>query len=174
MEKKKKSKKVGRKSYYDIYIKPRFEEIFYWLQSGDDLKQVIAKLGISESAFYKNKEKYKEFDKLINEGRIKVFADVTKSLYQRAIGNYETTETKTYIEKDDNGKEKKRIEKTVKTVAPDVRAAQFVLINRLPDSWKLHGNSQEFSDNKLEILITKKDDKLKILEAEKNKIEVES
>jgi len=56
-------------------------------------------------------------------------------LYKSAMG-FEYIEVKEIIEKGDNGKEKKRIEKTKKLMKPDTTAGIFWLKNRKPKQWR--------------------------------------
>ncbi|HQE49834.1 MAG TPA: hypothetical protein PKV93_10855, partial [Fervidobacterium sp.] len=76
------------------------------------------------------------------------------ALLKRALG-YEYEEVKQIIEKDEKGKDRKRIEKTIKHVIPDTTAQIFWLKNRKPHEWRdkreIETNEEELS--KLDKLI---------------------
>ena len=61
--------KRGRKSAYEITIKPRFCDISEWLKSGATEKQIANNLGISYSTFNKYKAEKKEFAEVLKKGR---------------------------------------------------------------------------------------------------------
>ena len=87
------------------------------------------------STLYEWKKKYPEISEALKKGKEVIDRQVENALLKRALG-YEYEEVKQIIEKDEKGKDRKRIEKTVKQVAPDTTAQIFWLKNRKPDEWR--------------------------------------
>ena len=56
-------------------------------------------------------------------------------MYKSALG-FEYEETKVIKEKDDNTRDKTRVEKTIKFIPPNVTAQIFWLKNRKPAEWR--------------------------------------
>ena len=112
----------GRPSKYETNVKPRFNEILEWLQSGATEKEVAENLGVHKSVFCKYKNQYKELNDLCKNARKKPVQEIKAALYKRAIGfNY--TETK--LTEDSEGNWKK--ETYTKAALPDPTAAMMLL-----------------------------------------------
>src|SRR5690606_7678499 len=79
--------------------------------------------------------KHPEIREALKKGKEVIDRQVENALLKRALG-YEYEEVKQIIEKDEKGKDRKRIEKIVKHVAPDVGAQIFGLKNRKPREWR--------------------------------------
>ena len=87
---------------------------------------------VTERTINNWKKKHPEFFQSIKEAKNTFDARVEDALAARAMGGYETTETRTTTYPDD-----KTIEVTVtKTLAPDTTAAIFWLKNRQPATWR--------------------------------------
>ena len=88
--------KAGRKNVYETNIKPRFDDITKWLQSGATEKQIASNLNVAYSTFNKYKAEVQEFSELLKNGREKLVIELRGALVNRAMGfhYYEETEVK--------------------------------------------------------------------------------
>jgi len=106
-----------------------------WARDGLIDEEIADKMGINPSTLYVWKNKYTEIAEALTKGKEVVDIRVENALLKRALGfTYE--ETKIVQEKDAYGKDKKRQEKTTKTVVPDVGAQIFWLKNRKRNEWR--------------------------------------
>lgn len=105
-----------------------------WARSGLSNDQIANNMGITRSTFYEWQNKHTDISDAIKKGKEVTDFEVENAMYKAAMG-YEFEEVKTYIEETDAGR-KKRIERTVKHVAPNVTAQIFWLKNRKPDTWR--------------------------------------
>lgn len=128
--------KRGRKSVYETHIKPRFSDIFEWLQNGATEKQVYDNLGISKDAFYKYKAKESEFSELIKKGRESLVKQLRGALVKKALG-FGYVETSEIKERDAATGEMKvaKVETKTKYAQPDVAALNLCLKNYDTDNW---------------------------------------
>ena len=115
--------KRGMKPRYKTSVQPYLEEIAKLIEEGATEKSIYKEvLGISHHAYYTYKREVDEFNEIIKtaQKRFKMVKveELRNALYERAEGK-KYVEIKTYVEKDENGKEKKRIEKTEKMVFSD-------------------------------------------------------
>ena len=131
---------MARKEKYNTYIKPYLKDIETWIRNGETEYGIYEKLGVSEAAWYVYKNKYKELKECIKKGEQNLTLHIESQLYKKCNG-YEYEETKTLIEKDGKGKEKKKVEKIKKQVVPSDTAIIFALKNLNSDKWK---DRQEF------------------------------
>lgn len=106
-----------------------------WAKSGLTEDQIAKNIGIVRSTLWDWKTKFESISIALKKGKEVVDFEVENALLKRALG-YEYEETKTYIEKDGNGKERKKIEKTVRHMPPDVTAQIYWLKNRKPETWR--------------------------------------
>ena len=98
-------------------------------------EQIAHNIGINPSTLYEWQKKYPEIAKALKQGKEVIDRQVENALLKRALG-YEYEEVKQIIEKDAKGKDKKKIEKTVRQIAPDTTAQIFWLKNRKPAEWR--------------------------------------
>lgn len=105
-----------------------------WARDGLTDEQIARNMGISPSTLYEWKKKYPEISEVLKKGKEVVDRQVENALLKRALG-YDYEEVKTLIE-DVDGKKKKKVEKTVKHIVPDVTAQIFWLKNRKPEIWR--------------------------------------
>ncbi|MBC1743893.1 hypothetical protein HCA06_12610 [Listeria welshimeri] len=120
---------AGRKSKYDSYVQPYLEEITKWAKMGETQGAICKKLGVNQGTFCEYKKQYPELNEAIKKGMQFLDYEVVESLAKRAIGyNYE--ETKSIIEKLPDGRERKKVEKTVKHIPPDTGAIALYMKNR--------------------------------------------
>ena len=129
------SRKNGAGKYRDWITEEGLLKIEGWARDGLSDEQIAKNIGISTSTLYEWKKKYSEFSEALKKGKEVIDRQVENALLKRALG-YEYEEVKQIIEKDDNGKDRKRIEKIIKHVAPDVTAQIFWLKNRKPQEWR--------------------------------------
>lgn len=98
-------------------------------------EEIANQVGIHPSTLYDWQKKYPEIAEALKKGKEVIDRQVENALLKRALG-YEYEEVKQIIEKDEKGKDRKRIEKTVKQVIPDTTAQIFWLKNRKPHEWR--------------------------------------
>lgn len=131
----------GRKSYWELKIKPRLLEIEAWARDGYLERHMFQLLGISETTFYKYKAEQPELAKALKVNKEIADIEIENALRKRALG-FEYEEKTTIAEALPDGTIVRYKEKTVtKKVLPDVTAGIFWLKNRQPakwrDAWKL-------------------------------------
>ena len=127
--------KAGRKNKYETHVKPYIDKIKMWKRDGYHEEQIAKMLGVAVSTFNLYKKSHSELSDTLKTGKEDLIADLEKTLYQKAKG-VEYEEVKTVIEKDGQGKDKKKIEKTKKWIPPDTTALIFTLKNLRPDKWR--------------------------------------
>ena len=126
----------GRKGkYHDWITEEGLLKIEGWARDGLTDEQIAHNIGIHPSTLYDWKNKYPDISEALKRGKEVIDRQVENALLKRALG-YEYEEVKQIIEKDDKGKDRKRIEKTVKQVIPDTTAQIFWLKNRKPAEWR--------------------------------------
>lgn len=130
-----KTKKRRTASYKDWTTEEGLLKIRGWARDGLINSEIAEKIGIAEGTLYSWKNKYKEIDEALKDGQDIVDRKVEESLFKKAMG-YEYEETKQIIEKDEMGKDRKRVEKVTKYYPPDSTAIIFWLKNRRPGEWR--------------------------------------
>lgn len=129
------SKKRGPGKYHDWITEEGLLKIEGWARDGLTDEQIAHNIGIVPSTLYEWQKKYPKISESLKRGKEVIDRQVENALLKRALG-YEYEEVKQIIEKDEKGKDRKRIEKTVKHVAPDTTAQIFWLKNRKPEQWR--------------------------------------
>ena len=129
------SRKRGPGKYHDWITEEGLLKIEGWARDGLTDEQISHNIGIHPSTLYEWQKKYPKITEALKKGKEVIDRQVENALLKRALG-YEYEEVKQIIEKDDKGKDRKRIEKTVKHVVPDVTAQIFWLKNRKPQEWR--------------------------------------
>ncbi len=129
------SRKKGPGKYHDWITEEGLLKIEGWARDGLTDEQIAHNIGIRRETLYVWKNKYPNISNALKKGKEVVDREVENALLKRALG-YEYEEVKQIIEKDEKGKDRKRIEKIVKHVAPDVGAQIFWLKNRKPREWR--------------------------------------
>lgn len=142
--------KRGRKSAYEITIKPRFSDISEWLKNGATEKQIADNLGVAYSTFNKYKAEKTEFAEFLKNGRKSLVIQLRGALVKKALG-FSYVEAKTVKTKDENGENIERIETTVKTALPDVAALNLCLKNYDPDEWANDPQALKLKEKELEL-----------------------
>ena len=106
-------------------------------------EQIAQNIGIARSTLNVWKNRFIDISDALKKGKEVIDREVENALYKRALG-YEYEEVKKIQEKDANGKDRIKIEKTTKTVIPDTTAQIFWLKNRKPKEWR---DKQEVEHN---------------------------
>lgn len=120
--------------YRDEYAEQAYRQCFVYNATDDKLAQYF---DVDVSTINNWKKAHPEFLESIKKGKDETNYDVTKSLYQRAVG-FEFTEVRTEGIADPNNSAKiigTKVTKTVKHIAPDVTAQIYWTKNRMPDAW---------------------------------------
>jgi hypothetical protein len=125
---------AGRKNKYESHVKPYLDKIPRWRRDGMTEKQICEKLDITEESLNQYKKRYTELTESLKTGKAELVESLKDSLYRRAMG-YEYEETKTTVEKDDQGKDRKKIEKNKKMIFSDT-CLIFALKNIDPENFK--------------------------------------
>ena len=126
--------KRGRKSAYEVHIKPRFAEISEWLANGATEKQIAHNLGIGYSTFAKYKAENAEFAAFLKNGRRTLVLELRGALVKKALG-FSYIETKTIKKTEVDGSVSETTETAHKQALPDVAALNLCLKNYDPDDW---------------------------------------
>lgn len=98
-------------------------------------EQIAQNIGIARSTLNVWKNRFVDISDSLKRGKEVIDRQVENALLKRALG-YEYEEVKMVVEKDEKGNEKKRQEKVIKKVVPDVTAQIFWLKNRKPNEWR--------------------------------------
>ncbi len=155
--------KRGPGKYHDWITEEGVLKIEGWARDGLTDEQISHNIGIHPSTLYEWQKKYPEIGEALKKGKEVVDREVENALLKRALG-YEYEEVKQIIEKDEMGKDRKRIEKTIKRVIPDVTAQIFWLKNRKPNEWR---DKRDVSvDGTIDTKVSKLDSILKQLKEE--------
>lgn len=126
-------------------------------------EQIAQNMGIGTRTLYEWKYKYPQISQAIKKGKEIVDCQVENALLKRALG-YEYEEVKTYIEEVD-GKKKKKVEKVIKHVSPDVTAMIFWLRNRKANEWS---NREPLDNEKIKAEIELLKTRTEVLNIRKN------
>jgi len=127
--------KTKRGKYHEWLTDEGLIKIEGWAMDGLSDEQIAHNIGIVPSTLYEWKKKYSEISEALKKGKEIIDRQVENALLKRALG-FEYEETKKIQEKDANGKDRIRIEKFTKTMAPDTGAIAFWLKNRKPAEWR--------------------------------------
>ncbi len=127
---------VGRKGkYHDWITKEGLLKIEGWARDGLTDKQIAHNIGITEQTLNNWKKRFPSLFESLKRGKEVIDRQVENALLKRALG-YEYEEVKQIVEKDEMGKDRKRVEKIKKVVLPDTTAQIFWLKNRKPEQWR--------------------------------------
>ena len=152
--------KTKRGKYKDWLEPEKLTLLEGWARSGLSNQQIADNMGINEATLYTWIKKYDKINQSLKKGKEVSDYEVENAMFKSALG-YEVEEVKTYIEKTEDGKEKKKIERTTKHVAPNVTAQIFWLKNRKPDEWKDRTEQKinaNVTSNKLDDILKQLDD----------------
>lgn len=119
--------KRGRKSAKD-YILSKLDEIKKLASNGYSEKEIIKKLGIASSTYYKYKSELKELTDSILVGRDEAIKELENITYKTAMG-FEYKEEKMVIQLDEDGNPTKRVKEVYTKYQPPNPAQQQYLLN---------------------------------------------
>ena len=126
-------KPKGRRGKYHEWLTAEgLLKIEGWARDGLIEDQIAYNMGITRQTLSAWKNKYPSILDALKRGKEIVDRQVENALLKRALG-YEYEEVKQIIEKDDMGRDRKKVEKTLKQVTPDTTAQIFWLKNRKPN-----------------------------------------
>lgn len=126
---------MGRGKYHDWLEKDKLTLIEGWARTGLTDEQIANNIGIRRETLYDWINKHPNISNALKKGKEVADFEVENAMFKAALG-YEHEEVKTYMEEYENGKKKKKVEKTKKHVAPNVTAQIFWLKNRKPVEWR--------------------------------------
>src|SRR5690606_28426595 len=129
------SRKKGNGKYHDWITEEGLLKIEEWARKGLTDEQISHNIGIHPSTLYDWQNRFPELTEALKRGKEVVDKAVENALLKRALG-YEYEEVKEITEGNEKGRGRKRIEKTIKHVVPDVTAQIFWLKNRKPEEWR--------------------------------------
>ena len=124
-----------KKDYYRDKVQPKWEMIGAWCRGGLSNAQIAKNCGVSDTVFKKYLEEQEDLAEWVRESREDAELIVANALFKRATG-FEYEEVVKERKKNEDGDYKLVVtKKTLKTVAPDVGAAQYWLEHRAPNKW---------------------------------------
>ena len=106
-----------------------------WAKDGLSNEQIAHNIGVVSSTFYKWKSEFPEISEAIKRSKEVVDREVENAMHKSANG-YFVEEIKEIIEKDEMGKDRKRIERNKKWIPPNPTSQIFWLKNRKPKEWR--------------------------------------
>ena len=116
------------KSKYETIILPRLEEIKEWISEGLTDKEIIGRLGISGSTWYKHKSEITEFSETVIECREPKVKELENTMFQLATG-YTVTVKKVMKVRDPGGGEHLEEYEEDIHVQANFNACRFLLTN---------------------------------------------
>ena len=140
------AEKRGRKSKYDLMVKPHIKQIEEWAKNGATEKEICDALGIAQSTFYEYKKRYSELSNALRTGRQCIVLDIKAALLKKALG-FEYEE-KRGVKKDGA---LVSMEVYVRYSPPDTTAAAMLLRNYDKDWRDKDSASTDFKRQEIEI-----------------------
>lgn len=147
--------KTKRGKYHEWLTEEGLLKIEGWARDGQINEQIAHNIGITSETLRVWSNKYSAISVALKRGKEVIDRQVENALLKRALG-YEYEEVKMVVEKDEKGNEKKRQEKVIKKVVPDVTAQIFWLKNRKPEQWRDRRDiehSGQIKTNKLDSIL---------------------
>ena len=127
--------KTKRGKYHEWLTEEGLLKVEGWARDGLTNEQIAHNIGITSETLRVWSNKYSAISVALKKGKEVIDRQVENALLKRALG-YEYEEVKQIVEKDEMGKDRKRVEKTKKVVLPDTTALIFWLKNRKPHEWR--------------------------------------
>lgn len=112
---------AGRPSKYYKQVQPFLDKVDEFLNNGATEKQVAEALGVAYSSWSNYKNEFKELKDICDKPRVGLVLNLRGALVKAALGQKVTTK-KTYIKKDNEGKEAKYTEIIEKEIPPNINA----------------------------------------------------
>jgi len=106
-----------------------------WARDGLSNDQIAHNIGVAVSTFYVWKLESPELSEAIKKSKEVVDREVENAMHKSALGYY-VEEIKETLEKDELGKDRKRVERNKKWIAPNPTSQIFWLKNRKPKEWR--------------------------------------
>lgn len=116
------------KSKYETVILPRFDEIKQWVSEGLTDREIIDRLGISKSTWYKHKSDFAEFSDSVIRCRQPKVKELENSMFDLAKGYTITLQKAMKVRDPGGGEHVEEYEETVH-VPPNFNALRFLLTN---------------------------------------------
>lgn len=139
---------MGRKSKYELNIRPHLQEIPKWYETMTEA-EIAKRLGVSVASFENYKNKYPELVAVLHSAKEELVENLKATLKKKALG-FSYKETKKVIRNVD-GKDTKLIEEYEKYSPPDTGAIHLLLKN-LDDTWRNDDQiTVDFRREKLEL-----------------------
>lgn len=126
---------MANESKYDSHVKPHLEMIKAWTRDGVIESDIAKKLNVAYSTFSEYKHRYPELKETLKTTREIADKEVIGSLFKSANGFF-VEETKTFIDIDSSGNEKKRVEIIKRYIPPNSTSIIYWLKNRQPLDWR--------------------------------------
>lgn len=123
------------KSKYETCAAPYLDRIKLWVAKGATQKEVMKKLGVSETTFFRWKQEHREFRESIEAPQGDVDDLVEAALYKRCVG-YDYEEVTKWQTIGRGGELIWLERRSVKHLPPDPNSIQFWLTNRRRGEWK--------------------------------------
>lgn len=144
-------KKCGRKSKYDLNVKPYLEKIREWKKVGATDRKICEVLGISKTSYYEYLQKYPDFSDSLKKGTSEFCFDLRGELAK--LSKKHTLETKKqYIKVDqETGNKTQYTEITTKEVDADPAAIHLLLKNLDKENWANDPQNHLLKQQELEL-----------------------
>lgn len=124
------------KGKYEEWLEPdNLLRLEGWARDGLTEEQIAYNMGIAYKTLWEWKGKYSDICNALKRSKEIVDREVENALYKNAMG-FEYIEVKEIMEKDEKGKDVKRIEKIKKYMPPNTTAQIFWLKNRKTMEWR--------------------------------------
>ena len=139
---------MGRKSKYELNIRPYLKDIPKWYETMTEA-EIAKKLGVSVASFENYKNRYPELVEVLHSAKEELVENLKASLKKKALG-FSYKETKKVLRSVD-GKDTKLIEEYERYSPPDTGAIHLLLKN-LDDTWRNDDQmTVDFRREKLEL-----------------------
>ncbi len=119
---------MARPNKYNDVILPRINEVKQWISEGLTDREIVANLGISESTWFKYKQKVSEFSETIKECRKPKVKELENTMFRLANGYSVSVKKVMKVRKSDGSEALEEYEETVH-VPPNFNACRFLLTN---------------------------------------------
>lgn len=137
-----------------------------WARDGYTYDDIANRMGIAHRTLSKWRKEFPEIQEALKAGREIVDYKVENALLKAALG-YKTKESRVLMQLDYRTGVMKAVEKEIitKEAAPNVKAAEVWLYNRLPDKWKAN-RQRHFEIEEEDMAIT-----VSVIKADNTKIQ---
>lgn len=158
---------MARGKYHEWLTEDGLLRIESWASDGLTNEDISSNMGIARSTFNEWLKKYPDISDALKKGREPVVRKLENALVEKALG-IEYEETRTYYEEDDEGNQKKKVEKLVKVSLPDTTALIFLLKNYKPNKYR---NYNDTTKRQIEAEINKLEAEAKLASREVDRLE---